>query len=121
MTTKMSQAKMLKNSFDDLLRIEGVDGYAVLDSEFIVIDSRAGFRAPVGHQELFADVFSASFSGDAADISTAIVLAERGAWLLAQLPGIPEVGQPAYLVVLAGTQQPVDIPQLEATVAASLR
>ncbi len=117
----MNQVKMSKNDFTSLLAVEGVDCYALLDSEFMVVDSRAGFRVPSGHQALFADVFSASFTGDAADINTAIVLAEKGAWLLAQLPGIPEVGQPAYLVVLAGTKQPVDIPQLEASVAALTR
>ncbi len=116
-----SQVRMLKNSFEDLLRIEGVDGYAVLDCEFTLIETRAGFRVPASHQMLFADVFSASFNGDAADINTAIVLAERGAWLLAQLPGIPEPKQAAYLVVLAGTKEPVDIPQLEASVAAAIR
>gem|GEM_PF-2794838 len=111
--------KMLRNDFTNLLAIEGVDGYALLDSEFVLINSAGTFKP--ASQALFAEVFSASFTGDAADISTAIVLAEKGAWLLAQLPGIPEAGLPAYLVVLAGTRQPVDIPQLEATVTALLR
>ncbi len=110
-----------RNDFTQLLAIEGVDGYALLDSEFIMVNHSAGFIVAPAHQGLFAEVFSASFSGDAADINTAIVLAEKGAWLLAQLPGIPEAGQPAYLVVLAGTKQPVDIPQLEATVASLVK
>ncbi len=104
-------------AFTNLLNIEGVDGYAVFDSNFVVLETAAAFKVPEGYQALFADAFSISLSGDSADISSAIVLAERGAWMLAQLKGITEPGQPAYLAVMAGTREAVDIPQLEAAVA----
>ncbi len=107
----MKQVK--KNEFTTLMDIEGVDAYAILDSEFRVIESRGPL--PISSQQnLFAKILSLSFRDKSPDIQTSIILAEQGAWVLAKIPGRAEA---AYLVLLAATETSVDIPELESRIS----
>jgi len=95
-------------SLDTLLSLSGVDGFAVINSSGDLVELQAH------KQEIIDEFFDKNklrslFPEMQTNFSSKVLLAEKGAWYISDLP--LDQGN-CGLLVLAGTSDSVDIPEL---------
>jgi len=101
------------SNYQSLLEIEGVDGLAVLDANSNVLETYGDIQINEDSKAQFSDVLRQDFDQELGDISSALLLCEMGVWHLLRLGNIALGDGPAYIAILAGKTQSVDIQELE--------
>lgn len=102
------------SEFSKLLSIEGVDGIAVMDAEFKTIESEGNIPEQLINDEALSQLFPENEAEN--EISSSILMCEAGVWHISKLSNMPLGSAPAYLAVLAGKEEAVDIEYLDASV-----